>query len=99
MMFSTALSARKSLAVDPTSDAEFALMQNLSFEVYSPRKTCDTPTPGYRIIVFAHSQKTAKRHNCVRHLAAYLVDHHSLHGSDVAIIGTVNSGSLDLVTA
>src|SRR3954454_13051714 len=47
----------------------------------------------------ACSQKTTKRYDCVRHFAAYLVDHHSLHGSDVAIIGTVNSRSLDLVTA
>ena len=55
--------------------------------------------PRHRIIVFAHSQKAAERNDSVRDLAAYFIDHHPLHSSNLSIIATVNRRTLDFVAA
>jgi hypothetical protein len=55
--------------------------------------------PGHRVVVLAHSEKATKRHDGVSDLAAHLVDHYSLHGSDLVVVPAVHRRSLDLVAA
>src|SRR4051812_2400857 len=55
--------------------------------------------PGQRVVLVAHAQKPAEAQDRVGNLAADLVDHDPLDGSDLLIVRTINRGSLDLVTA
>ena len=55
--------------------------------------------PGQGIMVVTNSQEPTKTQHCVRHLAAHLVDHHSIDRADLLIVHTVDGGAFNLVAA
>jgi hypothetical protein len=55
--------------------------------------------PGQRIVVVANPQKSTEAQHGVGHLAAHLVDHNALDGSDLRFVGAVNRSAFNLVTA
>ena len=55
--------------------------------------------PGHRVVVLPHPEEASKRHDCLSNLAADLVDHYPLDGSDLIVIPAVNRRSLDFVAA
>jgi hypothetical protein len=55
--------------------------------------------PGHWVVILAHSQKSAKRDDCVGDFAAYFVDHDSLDASDFLVISTINGRPFHLAAA
>jgi hypothetical protein len=38
-----------------------------------------------------------ERHDCVRDIAADLVDHDAVHGADLVVVGSIDGGAVHLV--
>ena len=74
------------LSIDPGDGGAIAIKPRVVFQC----------RPGHRIVIFAHPQEAAEGNDRISYFATYFVDHDALHSSNLAVIGTVNSGASTL---